>query len=265
VLFPPGCYGSYLIRCLYSYTNLRKEDYVPFLFDSDGSSHSIRDNKSLQNYFKMYHKQTLPDSISPSIVILPDDDHNLDYFNNQFTKQSKRDINEFVVTCLAKEEIKEKLKIWGVDSIEDSPNWIFREFISLWISEVLSSSYNIDSYAEYNGFKITTKDIFLNFIEKIQEAIEYLKLTQVISVAEISNNHDMFISAQKYHNSQLNTAQWIDSVFYSKDNIETPCKTIFDEAYAQFLLREKGYELKCYNLNTFPKDSNSLKEIINAS
>jgi len=250
---------------LYNYTELRKEEYVSFSFDEDGSSHSIRNHKALHEHFTQYHKTSLPEDVEPSIVILPDDEHRLDYINNQFVKHNKKDLVTYLFEIFSEQQIKEKLTNWKVDSIESSPNWIFREFISLCIGDVLSSSYDIDSYDNYSGFKMTTKDIFLNFVEKIQMAMAYLNLKPTISTNEMAKNHVRFASHQTYHNSQLNITHWIDSVLCSRDNVKSPCKTIFDEAYAQFLLREKGYELRCYNLNTFPKDSNALKEILDAS
>jgi hypothetical protein len=264
VLFPPGCYGSYLIRCIYNYTNLRKEEYVPFSFDSSGSSHVIR--KSLSNkYFKGYHKTTLPNGIAPSIIILPDTDHKLDYFNNQFAKQSLGQLKEYLMALFSKDELNKKINDRWSSQFDSICTWSLREFISFWLNDVLNDSYNPNFYIMYDGFKITTQDIFLNFVGKIQEIIEHLKLSLTVDINEIQKNHESFKKYQQYHKSQLNCKTWLDLTLSSNANLPSPCLTIFDEAYVQFLLREKGYELQCYNLNTFVSDSNSLRAIINAS
>lgn len=51
ILYPPGCYGNYLIRSLYNYTNLRVKDYTNFLFDNLGSSHLVRFNSNIRVKF----------------------------------------------------------------------------------------------------------------------------------------------------------------------------------------------------------------------
>jgi hypothetical protein len=207
----------------------------------------------------------MSDDIIPSVVILPNIDHRLDYFNNQFSKQSLGELKEYLRTLFSEDEINKKLNYgWG-EQFTDMTNWSLREFISFWLNDVLAMSYDANDYIMYDGFKITTQDIFLDFVEKIQEIMEYLQLSCVVDIKSIHKNHEAFKSSQQHYNSQINCNTWINSTLLSNVNLPSPCQTIFDEAYIQFLLREKGHELQCYNLNTFVSDSASLKAILNAS
>lgn len=44
ILYPVGCYGNYLARCIYYYTTLGPITQVLFDFDDSGSSHAFRDD-----------------------------------------------------------------------------------------------------------------------------------------------------------------------------------------------------------------------------
>ena len=122
IFYPQGCYGHYLAKCLYYYTDLRKHEYEVFKFDESGSSHDIRENKNLNAEIEYLHKDHLIEGHSFSLVkekiitILPDKNHNLDYFNNQYSKQSNRDLLHYLNSMFPKKVIEEKLKHnWGWD------------------------------------------------------------------------------------------------------------------------------------------------------
>ena len=125
ILFPPGGYGTYLARCLYNYTNLSiNTSDVFFEFASSGSSHIFRENTDAKTKIWQGHL-TSPDwSINNTdqlIIVLPNKEHHLDYFNNQFDKNYNQKIVKYISLLLPIDDISNKLKInWNYDQPFDS-------------------------------------------------------------------------------------------------------------------------------------------------
>jgi len=268
ICYPPGCYGNYLTSSIYNYTNLRADKYKNFSFDHSGSSHHHRKNiKSgckiqyghLDSSGMVFNKD---DTI---VTILPCIDHRLDYYNNQFDKHAKKQLVDYILTQYSSNEIIDKLQRgWNYKKKlnKDTPIWILREFFSFWINDCFSNGYSVDKYINIDSkVLITTQDIFLNFVVTLNQICQVLDLKINIEESEIQATHKQFINAQKYHNSQLKCQQWVDDIIDNNDS-SSPCQTIFDESYVQFLLRESGFELQCDGLNTLPTSSMDMKKII---
>jgi hypothetical protein len=266
ICFPPGCYGNYISRSLYYYTNLRLGEYSDFTFDEFGSSHVHRYNAEAKKQVKVGHIDTLDITSGDQVIaILPCIDHTLDYYNNQFNKHSHGQIKHFIEEQLPSHEIIQKLKInWGLESglIEDAPSWILREFFSMWITDCFANGYNTNIYSALTDITITTQDIFTNFLPTIHRLCNKLNLQLVVDDSEILKNHTSFLEVQSYHNSQINCNAWVNSVIITDDDISSPCQTLFDEAYTQHLFRERGYEIQCDGLNIFPTTSAIMKKLI---
>lgn len=266
ICFPPGCYGNYIGRSLYSYTNLRLGEYSNFTFDEFGSSHAHQYNAEAKKQVELGHIDTL--DITPGdqvIAILPCMDHTLDYYNNQFTKNSRGQITHFLEEQFSLTEIIQKLKLnWGLESvrIEDAPRWALREFLSMWITDCFANGYSTNNYSALTDITITTQDIFANFLPAIHGLCNKLDLQLVVDDSDILKNHTLFLAVQHYHNSQINCNTWVDSVIITDDDVSSPCQTLFDEAYTQHLFRERGYEIQCDGLNIFPTTSATMKKLI---
>lgn len=261
VAYAPGCYGSYVCNSIYQYTELRVEPLVDMKFGEYGSSHSIRQNANLLNLLDPCH-----DCVADinSVVILPDPSHQLDYFNNQFFKHKQGNLIDFILTSISKQELTVKLKNnWQFDGeIGSVPNWIMREYISNWIDNFFKESYNIKKYKDCLGIKITTEDIYKNFLNTIKLVIDYLSLSLTVADDVITTNHNSFLNKQKFYKSQINCNQWVDVVLNLNIESPSPCQTIFDEAYVQSMLCNKGYDIYCYNLNMFPTNSTEMRKLL---
>ena len=267
ICFPQGCYGSYLSRCLYNYTNLRETEIDQFEFDEYGSSHTHRDSAKTDGKIQIDH---LNNKISfthldNTIVVLPCDHHRLDYFNNQFIKQSQSQIIEYLNSILGKENIEFKLQQgWNYNNKLDVliPTWILREFISLWIADCFDDQYSVDQYQQVpHKISITTQNIFLDFSNTILRICHTVGLTVKVDSITILENHLKFLNAQKYHQSQIQCEQWCYDVIQDNSSLN-PCKTMFDEAYIQYYLGTQGFKIQCDSLNALPTTSNELKKII---
>ena len=259
----PGCYGTYIARCLYSYTDLRQEEYTPFMFDSSGSSHIHRLNQEAQQKINHGHPgQLLINSTDQIITVLTDEDHFLDYYDNQFHKQENRHIINYIKNHFTIDEITLKLKNhWShAQAFDESvPVWMLREWCSFWIQDCLNNSYSIKPYQDIS---ISTQDIFLNFIDTFRQLCWALNLSINIEPDLILADNKFFYDVQHYHNIQLTCWEWVDCCLTNTQSLLNPCKTIFDEAYVQHLFRQRGYEIQCNELDAFPTTSDKMKLII---
>jgi hypothetical protein len=265
VYFPPGCYGTYVARCIYNYTNLRNEPFNEFTFSNNGDSHQHRDNLVSKLSIKQGHIETLDSHQDDVIVsILPCKSNRLDYHNNQFFKHQHGKLIEFISARLSPEVAQDKLKTqWNYHGKFDKtvPKWIMREWCSFWINDVLTVSYNPTPYQELNSVaQLTTRDIFENYIERLTEIVAKLELTFTVSLDIIHQQHENFLSAQKFHNSQIRCEQYVQDLLdgHSTDIV---LYSIFDEAYIQHLLRLNNLELRCDGLDLFPVTTQQLRNL----
>lgn len=267
VYFPPGCYGTYVSQCIYSYTNLRTGPFVNYI-DAIGSSHRFRSKVYELAEIIRYGHIDNPFMIKESkqvVVVFPDRDHLLDYYNNQFYKQSKKQLINFILEQTTKEEILYKLKTyWGYvgDLDENVPRWILREWWSFCIDDILNANW--EATIHYNKLNakvnITTQDIFKNWIETLTHIVSTLDLNFIVDINIIKKQHETFLELQKLHNSQLRCYQYVKDLINGADG-EITLHTIFDEAYMQQLLRRCNIAIQCDGLNKFPSTIQQLRYI----
>ena len=269
IIAPPGCYGTYIARCLYFYCDPTTVPYN-MTFDAAGSSHIYR--AVLKNNVNAIINGHLdnPDFInkldpSDTIVITSHPDHLLDYYNNQFTKNHSGNILEFLFLQCPKYIVEEKLKQgWNYTKPIDNqlPSWIIREFWSYWMVDSWADGYNVEKYLtvphsiSFCCLSLWTDD-FYNLLLNICN-VTNKQLYE--SEENIKNNHLLFQSAQFYHNAQHRIISWVGDIINNVDT-KSPCQTILDEAYVQCLLRKQGYEIQCNGLNSFPTTALELKKI----
>jgi hypothetical protein len=200
------------------------------------------------------------------ISLLPDVDHNLDYYNNQFFKQQHGAVISYILNQFSQDEIADKLfNHWGhTDPLNATvPNWILREWCSFWITDLWNNTYSRKNYLTIpNSIQVEVIDLVSQFEQTFVDIVNKLKLTVNVDLSIIRDTHNVFLSKQQFHNSQLNCVQWVNLTLNT--DIDSPINTltIFDEAYIQHLLRQQGYEIKCDGLNEFPATTLCLKNII---
>lgn len=267
ILFPPGCYGTYFSRCLYSYTSLSSGNATNFDFDTTGSSHEFRKNQLTNSLIWRGHLNTFVSKSEDKIItILPDSNHCLDYYNNQFIKQEKGALISFLQSQIGEVEIKNKLlQHWNYQSntLKQIPTWILREWFSFWIEHCWNVGYSIDSYKQIpSDLQISTQDIFENIFEKLTECAIIIGKKLRINSETILFNHSQFVKHQQFHNAQIKCQHWVDQILHDEVEYPTPCITIFDESYVQYLLRKQNFEIQCDQLDKFPLSSLEMKKII---
>jgi hypothetical protein len=269
IIFAPGCYGTFLTKCLYYFSNLNDNfDKVDFLFDANGSSHDFRSNKHKTSVIDCGHIETLDIdySVDQVITLLPDSRNYLDYFDNQYIKQEIGHIIGFINSCFSAEETNKKIQTgWGqIENFNsNTPRWIIREWTSFWIDSCLTAAYNSDKYYKVPSLGYYhVSEIFDDLYLLIEKIVAMLGLTLTTPRHEIERIHHKFVQQQKMHNIQLRCQSWVNNIIQGNENTNSPCITIFDEAYVQMLLRKNGYEIQCNELDKFPTNSKGMIQII---
>ena len=261
VIFPAGAYGTFLASCLYMFTDISDQN-KSINFSKHGSSHDIRSDLDFRSKFQLAHARDKMEVIDDrkTILISPNSSHRLDYFDNQFLKQNFGNLTFFLKELFPGDEFDQQLKKFNTTINEASP-WQIRENISFWLNDCLSAGYDLQKYQRHNIFTISSVEFFEDkFKDTFIEIAKSLNLT-VIKFSEFVEHHRRFIKLQKFNGIQLRCNRWVDDIISGVEN-SSPCITVFDEAYVQHLLRVRGFEIKCFELNEFPKNSTELRKLI---
>ena len=267
IVFPPGCYGHFLARCLFSFTNLDPAPFNDFSFDQTGSSHDIRRNPILRSKLTWQHVETFDAGASDQvIVILPEPDHLLDYYVNQFVKQEESQMIRHLIKQVESDEVKMKLTDnWNIcfDDVGQVPRWAMREWLSFWIKDCVQSGYDRTKYESVNSvFKLGASALFENLLQVIQELSGVLELHVRVSDDDIQRQQCNFVRSQFLHNQQKRCEQWCHAVMHSEQNHEIMLHTIFEEAWIQHVLRVHDYQVKCDGLDVLPSSSKKMKSCV---
>jgi len=271
IIYAPGCYGTFLARCLYTFTDLSDDGShsnvdVEFAFDTNGSSHIFRKNINSRGRLIYTHLPLMQYlETDQYITLIPCSKNFLDYFDNQFAKQEKQQIVSYIQSIFSPEEIHQKLANgWNyMKPLETTtPRWILREWCSLWIEDFFSSCYAVGSYSALPALvQISTQKLFADLSEVVGQIADTLGLKLLVSSTQIEAIQKQFVSAQPYHDIQNRCDIWVERLLQGY-NDPTPCLTLFDEAWVQHRLRLLGYEIQCDGLINFPRNAKDLSVII---
>lgn len=267
VYFPSGCYGTYVTRCIYNYTDLRTEPFEELTFTDSGSSHDFWPlTDRLLSTIRFGHTDTPAMLVQADkiVTVLPSQDHRLDYFNNVLFKRSDGNFIDHILHHFLDEDAIYKFKTnWQYNgALSLAPTWMVREWCSFWINDVMSKSYNYTEYSDINStIQFSAQDIFENWIQTLTETVSALDLKLTVNVDTIDRQHKNFLMVQKSHNSQIRCHQYVSDLL-SGINTKMTLHSILDEAYIQHLLRQSNFEIQCDGLDIFPTDTTQLSDLI---
>lgn len=282
ILFAGGAYGTFLEWCL-NYFSGAIEDQLPF--ESSGSSHGYhgvhighingwRDYLAADVFYpvvRLHIKTAKEESAQAnldeivgfadrSIVLYANEDTIVLNLNNRFEKISDHGwlkTNEHLFA--------DNLLGWGNQRVEQLARWQLREFLSMYIWKQHLDETGLDTILAYNNpklLKIDIKNLFTDFALTIQQALDHSGLPTARNNFE--EVYCVWVSSQLHKNKDLLVASIVNSVInnnfmdWSGDNL-----TIVDESIVQMRLRDlHNLELKCYNLNVFPTNTQQLGELL---
>lgn len=295
IFYHGGSYGTYvrwLIESLFS--NIEIE--LPFTTSGPniGNSHAYNYESSLHEFFQTpeellqnidqcncnfvfnhpktqqtHSVQHIVDLITKKgcncIFLYPDLDYKCLAVNNWY--QKTRD--NWWSWQAQDNKVHEKIyKHWPVSegtAIESIPNWIKREFLSLYLLPSWEDQvewYFPDRCTNRNCQFISFSDLFYNPKEVVNLLQKLSGLQLYKDFDQIAEFHDRMLSLQKnigqdkIFNQIINSFEHDSYLQWSPDDL-----TIVTESMIQHHLRKNGIELKCNELNYFPTNTNDLKQL----
>jgi len=279
ILFNGGTYGTFVEWCLLYFSG--QLNFLPF--NKSGNSHKFVGNHLLNmsgwnKYLESsevydlvrFHPKTIESeslitnidkillSVDRAILLYAGPQSLLLNLNNKFEKiwsNGWLGQNENIFLP--------NLKGWGKSNLDGMEVWEIREFLSYYIIPQHLSETEIDKLAAYQPaslLKIEIQELFDNFETVIKQLLQYCNLSLVRD--DFDSIYKEWAALQKHAAKDKVVDNIIKSVI-GNISCEWEELTIVDEAIIQMRLRDlHQLELKCYNLNVFPTNTNDLQKLL---
>ena len=253
VVFHPGSYGTYLAWSLYTYSELNTSHDINLPFGEYGSAHLFRQQDGFKNFLTMH---LIPPDTKNIVFIKPLKSLLLEYFDNQLMKHYK--FEGFLDNILY--EHRQLNPNWGDNSI-----WELRELLSFFMPDMFLNSFNDHNHGDTLD-KVTSIQIYSDEIintpkKTIVDILNFFSLKTISTIDQLDTIHNTYLGLQKNFNKDIMAEEYVTAAInnqpYKIDNM-----TLIDESWIQHLLRQQGYEIKCWNLNEFPVCASKLTELL---
>lgn len=286
IVFSGGSYGTFIEWCLNYFSDPTFSTELPFT--EVGNSHKFKGNqlltfdncveytKSIKNYpFVRFHPkidkgEKILDNLKfvsrhfkKTIYISPTTETIAWSINNKFEKI-------WGANGWIKEHenlVHDNINRWGsYESVECMKKWQLREFLSFFMydqhiaeTELQLIPTVVDQFT--NIHVITLNNLKENFKKTILDLLDYCQITP-IRIETLNYIYSAWLNKQYHIFKDEVISKIISSLlnneFYSWSEINL---TVVDESLVQYFLRQHGIEIKCYNLNTFPTNTDDLKKL----
>jgi hypothetical protein len=152
----------------------------------------------------------------------------------------------------------------GMADWQGNDHWETREHLSyyLWDQHISEVRFNdIESYRNTRLKKIELNMIRDQFVDTFMALADWLEIEVVRSIADIELlQKDWLKNEPNLYKDKL--IKDLTSAIINDKFMEMKDLSIFDEAIIQRNLRLEGYEIECFELNTWPTDTIKLRELI---
>lgn len=258
IVFCPGSYGTYLAWCIYTYSNLNKSGKIDLPFGPNGSCHLFRNHIGMKILPTMH---AFPDPGLNIVYIAPSRARAIEYLDNQLAKALEFDNYAILESILS--NYKEKLLVrWESNNPE---RWQERELLSFFLPRMFEDQLSeyldtpLDNYK--NAIQINSEEMFKDLRQCLNNIFTFFNLKSIATIEKLEEVHDMYLNLQLNLNKNQITIDYANAAIVGKPFTIKNC-TLFDEAWIQHLLREKNFEIKCYNLNKFPSCASELTTLL---
>ena len=171
---------------------------------------------------------------------------------------------DYIKASLVHSGISELSLAWNKSSIDNLDLWELRELLSLYfigekIDHCNGQIFNAVKTEFPNILVIDIFDLKNNFKEIIKEIIK--PIGPLVREDKIDEVYSQWIARQIHCNKDT----LIQNIVHSLVNdieFNWPKLTLIDEAFLQHYLRVQGYEIKCWNLNMFPTNTNDFLPLL---
>jgi hypothetical protein len=285
IVYPGGCYGTYLEWCLSTLTNSK---HIQSPFNANGNSHNFHGHQLFdiqgwrrycdgqQNYkfVRLHPKTEASYSIKHIIFEIASQAHKVIYLyptkstlllslNNYFNKIWD---NWFSQVLSATVDINKLYTNWPVAAdtpIEQINPWILREFCSfylmpMWLDQI---GWHDLPWQHPNVMTVTIEKLLREFSASLADIQNFCELDFERPISTLLPYHDQNLQLQKYlnHDKLCNSA--VEATLEGK-NFDWQPLGLCSESWVQWQLRNQGYEIQCNGLDTFPTNSLQLKKLL---
>jgi hypothetical protein len=134
-------------------------------------------------------------------------------------------------------------------------NWEFREWFSLFYTQWVQEWINAKQYINPNWYTVSVTDILNHTHETFLKMVKHFG---TLDEAEFDEFIKYWRSKQQYLIDERDILDKIVDSVISQTPYTWKDLNLISEAMIQKKLRDQGYEIKCYNLNKFPTNSEDL-------
>jgi len=258
IVFCPGGYGTYLAWSIYTYSELNESGTIELPFGPNGSCHLFRNHIGSKILPRVHE---LPEPQSNIVYIRPSRDRAIEYLDNQLAKQSEFNHSEILESMLGNYKEKKISVGWGTNVPE---KWQERELLSFFLPDMFEdqmSGYLNASLDNFNAIQICSDEIIKDPRQLLNNIFTFFNLKSIDTIEKLNEVHEIYLNLQQNLNKGQVAIDYINAAINGKSFTINNC-TLFDEAWIQHLLREKGFEVKCYNLNKFPLCASKLTPLL---
>jgi hypothetical protein len=286
IVFHGGSYGTYLEWCL---TTLINHSQIQEPFNKNGNSHKFKGNHLLDmqgwrgylssnthhKFVRVHPKSSNTENIKDNICEIANNVSHLIYLypahenvllcvNNFFYKIWDSWISRAFSQDINPHKIYDN---WPVDPstlIDQVPNWVMREFLSYYLMPAWFDQFEWKQPLVYpcqNITVITVQKLLFDFVTTMMEIKNVCDLEYQFHPEQLLPMHVKNLQLQKYLDHDRVCTEIVESI-KNNTNMSWPTLTLPSEAWIQWALREIGYEIKCHNLDVFPTNSESLRNLL---
>jgi hypothetical protein len=187
---------------------------------------------------------------------------NYGYTESHFKGHFDNDINTRLRNTLSREMDPETPKQWGRKSFDDLEIWELRELISIYWDNRYKNNY-LNCWDKLTQIFKQVKFISLDDIKNdpLTTVSHYLNFVGIKSInkGQLNTIINKWMSVQRNKNKDTNVQNIVNAIVNNKFiDWEDKNFNLLDESYIQSGLRNHNIEIKCFDLNVFPSNSQNL-------
>jgi hypothetical protein len=295
ILFLPGTFGSTINYVLQNFSAGKNNSslHTTDVISPDGSMHNIYKSghwNSIEKLNKFFNKE-IDQDIEISTPNYPMEDAHAADIIDLLYKNCPRDkvifmhvddIDYAEINMLAQyykmaygSNIEQTIDMFCCDNEHDIINWNstythwsemqtweLREWFSIFYVQWVQEWINANTYVPSEWLQVSTREILNNTNKTFVKICEYYNGIDISNLDKLADFSLLWREKQQYILDEHDLINSIVKLTIANNDFSWKPLTLIAEAMVQQKLRSFGYELRCYNLNTFPINSKVLYNLI---
>jgi hypothetical protein len=232
-------------------------------------------SENLSQFVRLHPKTIKDESISKNLEIIladvdkmiylyPDENSILLNINNNYSKVWTNWWERHLTNTEFSNNLFNSWPVLPGTPVDQIPVWILREFLSYnlmtsWQQQV--EWCHIDRWQHSNCTVITISDLLYQFEKTLEHIKTFCNLTFTKSIKQLIPAHNQMMKLQ-VNLDQDHTCQKIIQSIINNDNFDWKELPLPSQAWIQWELRNRGFEIQCHGLDNLPTNSIQLKKLL---